>query len=167
MTFTLAFQIRYVIAAIVMFAIAARLTRARWRRIAGALCSVAVFTALSAPIDTLARHTGWWTYPSTSDPPHPPLPVYIGQALIFVGIFALIGWRVQRRFGARGVAVFAVVATLVGLARDFTVAAIIPGTIAWGDAPAAQLADLGAWGCVLIVALGVTRLVAGPASADP
>ena len=73
------------------------LTRAGTRRIAGALCAVLAFTALSAPIDAVGLRTGMWGYPSCVDPPHPPLPVYVGQALAFVGCLALVGWRVQRR----------------------------------------------------------------------
>lgn len=160
------FQLSYLAAAIAFFCFAARLTRARPRRIVGALASAAVFTALSAPIDTLAYRAGWWFYPSCANPPHPPLAVYVGQALIFVGGVALVGWRVQRRFGTRGVASFGAVVCGVGLVRDMTVAALFPRMIRLGAAPVAQLADVGAWAVVVIVALAVTRLVAGPARGD-
>jgi hypothetical protein len=164
--FTPLFQAGYLIAMLTAFAAVAWITRAGGRRLAGAVCSVLVFTALSAPIDTIGARTGMWTYPSCVDPPHPPLAVYVGQALAFVGCLALIGWRVQRRFGARGTAKLALAVCVVGVFRDFTIAAVLPQMIHIGPAPASVLADLAAWGVVITVALGVTRVVAGPAGAD-
>ncbi len=159
--FSTGFQVAYLAGAIVFFAVLALVTGAPPRRIVGALASVVVFTALSAPIDTLGARVGWWTYPSCVDPPHPPLVVYVGQALIFVGGVALVGWRVQRWWGRRGLARFAAFVCVAGLVRDMTVAAVLPRMIQFGPAPAAQLADLGAWAIVVTVGLGVTRLVAG------
>jgi hypothetical protein len=164
--FSPSFQIAYVAFAIVVFVIFVRLTRARARRVFGALASVAVFIALSAPIDNLARRMDWWTYPSCVEPSHPPLLAYVGQALIFVGTTALVGWRVQRAFGGRVLAVLVVLSCLAGLVRDLTVAAIFPQMIRFGGMPASVLADLGAWAMVAIVGLGVTRIVAGPAEDD-
>jgi hypothetical protein len=104
---------------------------------------------------------GWWSFPSCTDPPHPPVAVYVGQALIFVGGVALVGGRVERRWGARGLFVFAILAVAAGFARDMIGAALMPEIIRFGEAPAAQLADVGAWVVVVAVALGVTRVVAG------
>jgi hypothetical protein len=164
--FTPLFQVLYPAAMLAAFSGLAWLTRAGTRRIAGALCAVLVFTALSAPIDTVGLRTGMWGYPSCVDPPHPPLPVYVGQALAFVGCLALVAWRVQRRWGARGIAKLAVVVCCVGAVRDFTVAAVLPDVIWIGPAPASVFADMAAWAVVVAVAVGVTRLVAGPADAD-
>jgi hypothetical protein len=164
--FTPLFQTAYLAAMLAAFSAVAWLTRAGARRLVGAVCSVIVFTALSAPIDTIGLRTGMWSYPSCVDPPHPPLAVYVGQALAFVGCLALIAWRVQRRFSVRGVARLALVVCGVGVVRDFTIAALLPQAIHIGPAPASVLADLAAWVVVIIVALGVTRAVAGPADAD-
>jgi hypothetical protein len=167
LSFSTTFQVLYLAGAISFFILVLSATRARRRRIAGVLASVLVFTAISAPIDMLGYRTGLWFYPSCVDPPHPPLAVYVGQALIFVGGIALVGWRVQRRYGARGLLVLAAVVCGVGLVRDFSVAAIFPRMLRFGPAPAAELADVGAWAVVVGVALGVTRLVAGASSRDP
>jgi len=161
------FQLVYGTIAIITFGVIALLTRARARRIAGALASVAVFTAISAPIDTLGLRAGWWSYPSCTNPPHPPLGIYIAQTLYFVGNLALIGWRIDRRFGARGLAALVATVCSVGLVRDLMWATILPTMVRFGAAPAAELADAGAWATVVAVALGVTRVVAGPAKADP
>ena len=53
-----------------------------------------------------------------------------------------------------------------GSLRDFAAAAILPGMIQFGALPASALADVGAWAVVVFVALAVTRLVSGPATAD-
>jgi hypothetical protein len=161
--FTTSFQLTYLAAAVCSFGFLAVVIRAPGRRILGALASVIVFTALSAPIDDLGGRAGWWFYPSCVDPPHPPLLVYLGQAFCFVGGVALLGWRVQRRWGERGLVALTVVVCGAGLGRDVALAALFPAMIRLGPAPAAQLADVAAWLVVVIVALGVTRLISGPA----
>jgi hypothetical protein len=164
--FTPLFQLVYLAGTLVAFVTIAYLTRAKSRRVAGALCSVGVFTLLSGPIDGVGGAMGWWTYPSCADPPHPPIVVYVGQALVFVGCLALIGWRAQRSFGPRSVVVLAPLVCVVGAARDFAVAAALPEMIRMGPLPSSLLADMAAWGVVVLVGLGVSRLVAGPATAD-
>ena len=165
-TFSPSFQVAYLIFASVVFLVVAWATGARRRRVLGALAAVATFTALSAPIDELGARRGWWTYPSCVDPAHPPLLVYVGQALVFVGGVAFLGWRVQRRWGVFGVLRFVVIVCLLGLVRDSVGAAIFPEVLRFGPAPAAQLADVAAWAVVVVVGLVVPRVVAGPAHAD-
>jgi hypothetical protein len=155
------FQIVYLTAMVIVFGLVAFFTGARARRLAGALAAVICFTALSAPIDRFAASMGWWTYPSCVDPPHPPLTAYLGQALMFVGNVALIGWRVGRRFGARGLVWLTIIVCGLGLVRDLSVGALVPEAIQFGAMPMAALADLGAWAVVVLVALGVGRLVGG------
>ncbi len=162
--FTTRFQILHLASMLIFFCAVAGFTRARARRIVGALCSVAVFTALSAPIDDFGIGHGWWSYPSCASPPHPSLITYVSQAFEFVGTIALIGWRVQRRFGARGVVWLTATVCIVGLIRDLLVAAALPRVVRFGPFPASAIADVAAWGIVVFVALAVTRVVAGAAS---
>ncbi len=164
--FTTRFQVVYLTATLAVFGIVALLTRAGARRLAGAVCSVLLFTAISAPIDNFGARWGLWSYPSCANPPHPPLAVYVGQAFVFVGTIALIGWRVQRRFGTRGVLWLTAIVCTVGLVRDLSVAARLPNVIRFGPMPISAIADVGAWAIVVLVALSVTRMVAGPAYAD-
>lgn len=163
---SLRFQLAYLAAALTAFGLVAYFTRATVRRVAGAASAVLGFTAMSAPIDKLALRQGWWSYPSCAAPPHPSLIVYVGQSLIFVGTIALIAWRVRRRHGARGVASMAAFVCGAGTVRDFAVAAVFPSMIRFGAMPASLIADIGAWAIVVLCALGITRVVAGPASAD-
>lgn len=165
--FTPRFQLVFLMATLALFWAVAWATRAGVRRVLGALCSVLVFIAISAPIDNFGARSGLWTYPSCVDPPHPPLAVYVGQALEFVGTLALIGWRVQRRFGAQGALGLTVLVCIVGLARDLSVAAAMPEMIRFGAMPASAIADVVAWLIVVFVALAPSRLVAGSARADP
>ena len=164
--FTPLFQIAYLAANTIFFSAVALVTRATARRAAGALCSTLVFAAMSGPLDLLGRRAGWWIFPSCDNPPHPPLAVYVGQALACVGCVALVGWRVQRRFGARGVTAFAALVCGLGLVRDFSLAAVFPMLIRFGPMPASAIADLGAWALVVLVAFSVMRLVSGPVRAD-
>ena len=73
LVFTTRFQVIYLVGTLVVFC---------------AVASVAMFTARSAPIDNFGARHDLWTYPSCVNPPHPPLAVYIGQALMFVGTIA-------------------------------------------------------------------------------
>jgi len=164
--FTARFQVVYLVVTIGLFAIVARLSRARARRVAGALAAALVFTALSAPLDDFGIAAGWWSYPTCAGPPHPPIAVYLGQALEFVGSIALGGWRVQRRFGARGVAWLFAIVCAVGPVRDFAAAAALPRLIRFGALPASLFADAAAWAVVVAVALIVSRIVAGRADRD-
>ena len=164
--FTTRFQIIYLVATLAIFGAVVFFSRARARRVAGAVCSVIVFTALSAPIDNFGARHDLWTYPSCLNPPHPPLLVYVGQALMFVGTIALIGWRLERRFGTRGLLWLLGIVCVVGAIRDFSVAAVLPDLLRFGPMPGSLFADLAAWAIVVAVALGVTRVIAGPAAAD-
>ncbi len=164
--FSARFQVVYLAATLALFCVVVVVSRAGARRVAGAVCSVLVFTAISAPIDNLGARWGLWSYPSCANPAHPSLVVYLGQALEFVGTIALIGWRVQRRFGTRGVVVLTAIVCSAGLVRDLSVAAALPSVIRFGPMPASAIADVLAWAIVVFVALAVTRVVAGPAHAD-
>src|SRR5215813_1390028 len=157
--FTTRFQIAYLVMTLAVFGAVAFFTRAGIRRLAGAACSVLVFTAISAPIDNFGTRAGLWSYPSCGSPPHPPLAIYLGQALFFVGTIALIGWRVQRRFGTRGIVKLTALVCTLGLVRDLSVAAALPNLLRFGDMPASAIADVVAWAAVVFVALAVTRLV--------
>ena len=161
MFFTPRFQAGYLIFTLLLFCGVARLTGAGWRHVAGALASVLVFTAIAPSLDDFAVRHGWWRFPSCGNLPHPPLAIYLGQSLEFVGCLAFIGWRIQRRFGARGIAWLLGIVCVLGPARDFGAAAVLPEVIRFGPQPASWLADTAAWAVVVLVALGVSRVVSG------
>jgi hypothetical protein len=145
--FTPRFQLFYLLGTFAAFCITAWATRARARTIAGAVVGVAVFTILSAPIDTLAARLGLWWYPSGT----PSIVVYVGQSLSFVGCVSLIAARVRR------VGIVVALVCVCGLIRDFSAAALKPSLIAFGPPPAAQLGDLAAWLVVCACAIAIPR----------
>jgi hypothetical protein len=111
------FEIFAVIAAPLLFALFASFTRATPRRMVGALVGGLGFGAANALWDVAGYYAGWWHYPFTTAPTAA-LPLYLAGGLFYGSALGLIGWRVTRRFGLRGVLVFLVLFTLYGMARD-------------------------------------------------
>jgi hypothetical protein len=156
------FQIAYLVGTSIVFSIVALVTRPTRRRLFGAICAIVVFTALSAPIDELGAKWNLWTCPTLHDPAHPSTIVYFGQATIFVGSIALIGWRVKRAFGIGGLVRFIVAVLVLGCIRDFAGASIFPDLLRFGPQPGALIADAAAWAVVALVALVVPAIVDRP-----
>jgi hypothetical protein len=90
----------------------AYLTRARVPRIAGALGAGAVFGVIALFALALGETQGWWRVPKTGSS-HFQLLLWIGLAVSCAPVY-LITWRVARRFGGLGLAVFALAAVLIG-----------------------------------------------------
>ncbi len=138
-------------------------TRATLRRIVGALVGAAAFSALALCADALGEALGWWhmTIWGASLLPQ----VYLDFVVSAVPIY-LVSWRISRKFGRRGLTVFAVVLTIIGPPRDYAYMARFPewGHYAPGVAPILAIAVIYA----LVVPLGhsVMGLVAGPSGAD-
>jgi len=147
------------------FAVLAYFTRATRRRLLGALAGGLTVAVVGVGVETLFQTLGFWHYPGV-DQRYGPVLMYPLVVLLWAG-FALIGWRVMRRFGGRGEMVFLVVVTLFGTARDFAVAWLRPDLIAMTAGVALVAIDLILWGGLTALAQGVMRLVAGPATADP
>src|SRR5258708_791980 len=90
------------VAAPLVFAVAALFTRAPWRRVLATLVGGVGFAAGNVGWDLLGRRAGWWHYPGFGV--HAPLVWYAAAGLGATGA-ALVGWRVTRRFGWRGLLV--------------------------------------------------------------
>src|SRR4030095_13842349 len=103
-------------------------------------------------------------YPSV-DQRYGPVLMYPLIVLIWAG-YALIGWRVMRRFGWHGESVILVVVAVFGTLRDFVIAWQMPDVSALSPGIAIVLIDLVLWSGLTALAQGVMRLVAGPAGAD-
>jgi hypothetical protein len=78
----------------------------------------------------------------------------------------LVTWRLARRFGWRGLAVFTCIVAVIGPPRDYLFAAVFPAWMVFAPGVAPVLADSAAY--VGIVAIGhvVMRLIAGPSRVD-
>src|SRR5215472_9054070 len=144
-------------------------TRARLWRVSGALLGGIAGGLLNVVADLLAFALGWWHYASTH-PAYAPPWFYVTAALAYGAVFSLLGWRIDRRFGRRGLLIFLACIAIYGPLRDYlgTAAASASGfhLLVITPAPLAVLADALCWvGCVGL-ALLVMRLFAGPARAD-
>jgi hypothetical protein len=140
-------------------------TRATAQRVSGALAGGAVIGLAAIGVTALAQATGWWRVPGFFSPDKLPI-YYLGWAISMAPTY-LITWRIARRFGRRGLAMFLAAVAVVGPVRDYQIAAHFPQWIVFGPGVAPVLAVAVTY--VGVVALGhaVMRLVAGPATADP
>ena len=148
---------------LVLLSVVAILTRATSRRIGGAVAGsaagglVAVFMLASGAIDR------WWHIVMRSDPYFLVL-LWIDFALC--GYVFLLIWRLDRRFGWRGLAMVLLIAAVIGPVRDYQYLAMFPewGNHARGLAPALGISA--AYIFLLILGYGVMRVIAGPSIAD-
>ena len=108
---------------------------------------------------------GWWRVPLASTP-FQALLLYFGFAISCSPIY-LVTWRIARRFGRRGLAIFTGVVTVIGAPRDYLVAAKFPEWMVFSPGIAPILADSVAYLLIVVVGHAVMRLVAGPSAADP
>lgn len=85
-------------------------------------------------------------------------------------MLSLIGWRIDRRFGLRGVLIFLACIAVYGLLRDFLGTRAVSASgfhlLVLSPGLLTVVADALCWvGCVVLAML-VMRLVAGTAQAD-
>ena len=139
-------------------------TRATSRRIVGSLAGGATVGCMGLGAIALGNALGLWRVPIARTPGFLAL-FYLGLAISFSPIY-LITWRVARRFGWRGLAVFIGAVAVVGPPRDYLIAATFPEWMVFAPGVAPIVADAATY--VGIVALGhaVMRLIAGPARED-
>ena len=149
--------------ALVMTTVVAVLTRATFRRIAGASAGAAVCGPVGLGIVAFCERAGWWHMVMPWEPYFLTL-LWINMALC--GYPFLITWRIARRFGGRGLGVAVGVVAVIGPLRDSWYMAVFPewGFYAPGFAP--MLAISGAYVLLGIIGHGLMRLIAGPAEAD-
>jgi len=143
------------------FVIVAYLTRATSRRIAGALAGGAIVGVMGMGMMILGEKVGWWTIPLLSGP----FLLYLGLAISVSPIY-LVTWRIARRFGWRGLAMFAGIVTIIGPPRDSFIAAKFPEWMVFSPGVAPILADAAAYAGIVLLGHVVMRLVAGPARED-
>jgi hypothetical protein len=146
------------------FAGVAYLTRAKMPRIAGALCGGAVFGAVALLGIALGETQRWWRVPKAGSS-HFQLLLWLCFAVSCAPVY-LITWRVARRFGGRGLAVFALAAAVIGPPRDYGIAAMFPDWIVFSPGIAPVLAVATIYALLVVVGHAVMRFAAGPAQDD-
>ena len=139
-------------------------TRATARRVMGAMVGGAVAGLLGLGAIALCEALGWWQIPFASTPYFLPL-FYLGLSISLTPIY-LVTWRVARRFGWRGLAVFLSVVTVIGAPRDYLIATMFPKWMVFAPGVAPILADAATYAGIVVVGHAVMRLIAGPARED-
>jgi len=112
----------------------------------------------------LSENLGWWHIPFASTSSFLPL-FYVGLAISLTPIY-LVTWRLARRFGWCGLAVFIGIVAVIGPPRDYLIASTFPKWMVFAPGVIPILADAATY--VGMVALGhaVMSFTAGPASGD-
>jgi len=143
---------------------AVHFTRASVRRVLGALVGGVVVAVFGFGVELVCQALGQWHYPS-DDTGRGPLLMYPSLALLWATL-ALIGWRVMRRYGWRGEAVFLASVALLGTLRDYFVAGQALGAIVLAPGVTTVLVEIVCWGGQTAMAQALMWSVAGPAGAD-
>jgi hypothetical protein len=146
----------------VALVVVAYVTRATPRRVLGAVCGGAVAGAISMAIIALCEAIGWWRMPIASM--H--FLLYFAISISLSPIY-LVTWRIARRFGWRGLAIFTAIVTIIGAPRDYFIAAKFPQWMVFSRGVMPIVADSLAYFLIVVAGHAVMRIVAGPSVADP
>jgi hypothetical protein len=144
--------------------IVAYLTRATSRRILGALVGGVAVAFVSLGMVAFCVSAGWWQMPIASTP--------FLAAMLGIGILIscspiyLVTWRIARRFGLRGLVISTAIVTVIGMPRDYFIAAKFPEWMVFLPGIAPIIADGVAYAVIVIVGHAVMYLVAGASRAD-
>jgi len=139
-------------------------TRASARRVEGALIGGAAAGLLGLGAIALGEAMGWWHIPFASTASFLPL-FYVGLAISLMPIY-LVTWRLTRRFGWRGLAVFIGIVAIIGPPRDYLIATTFPKWMVFTPGVSPILADAATYVGMVAIGHAVMRFIAGPASED-
>ena len=139
-------------------------TRATVRRVVGALVGGLAASLIGLGAIALCEASGLWHISFPATPYFLPV-FYFGLAITLAPIY-LVTWRLARRFGWRGLAVFVGIIALIGPPRDYLYAATFPEWMVFAPGIAPILADSATYVGAVAVGHAVMRLVAGPARKD-
>jgi len=139
-------------------------TRATARRVEGALVGGAAAGLLGMGAIALSETLGWWHIPFARTRFFLPL-FYVGLAISLIPIY-LVTWRLARRFGWRGLAVFISIVTVIGPPRDYLYARTFPKWMVFAPGAIPILADAVTYAGMVALGHAMMRLIAGPAIED-
>ncbi len=139
-------------------------TRPTWRRVVGAFAGGAAVGCFGMAAIVLGNALGLWRVPIFWTPYFVAL-FYLGLAISVTPIY-LVTWRLVRRFGRRGLAVFICIVAIIGPPRDYLYAAKYPAWMVFAPGVAPIIADAVAYVGIVAIGHAVMRLVAGDSRAD-
>ena len=146
------------------FLIAAYFSRAGQRRIFGvtiASCLVAIYVM---GMDYFAAKMNWWHYPAYVNG-YGPIEWYITLGLAYGGALGFVGWRILRRFGLKGFAIFVIGFTTYGITRDY-VASSVSNIIIFSSGPIPWIADFCSYASALILVQLILLVLVGTPKSD-
>lgn len=139
-------------------------TRATSRRILGAFAGGAAVGCFGMGAIVLGNALELWRVPIFWTPVFLPL-FYLGLAISVTPIY-LVTWRLARRFGGRGLAVFIGVVAVIGPPRDYFYASVFPAWMVFAPGIAPILADSVTYLGIVATGHAVMSLVAGRSRED-
>ena len=139
-------------------------TRATARRLVGAVVGGAVAGLVGLGAIIVCKALGWWQIPFASTPYFLPI-FYLALSIWPVPVY-LVTWRVARRFGWRGLAVFVAAVAVIGPPRDYLIAATFPNWMVFGRGVTPILADGATYVSIVLVGHALMYFVAGRAGGD-
>lgn len=139
-------------------------TRATSRRLLGACAGGAAVGCFGMGAIVLGNALGLWRVPITWTPSFVAL-FYLGLAISVTPIY-LVTWRLARRFGWHGLAVFIGIVAIIGPPRDYLFAAKFPAWMVFAPGVVPILADAVTYVGIVAIGHAVMRLVAGPSRKD-
>jgi len=139
-------------------------TRPTSRRAAGALAGGAVVGCFGLGAIVLGNALGLWRVPISWTPSF--LSLFYLAFVISASPIYLITWRLARRFGWHGLAVFTGIVAIIGPPRDYLFAATFPSWMVFAPGIAPIIADAVTYVGIVGMGHAVMHLIAGPARED-
>jgi hypothetical protein len=139
-------------------------TRATSRRILGAFAGGAAVGCFGMGAIVIGNALELWRVPITWTPYFLIL-FYLGLAISVTPIY-LVTWRLARRFGWHGLAVFIGIVAIIGPPRDYLIAAVFPAWMVFAPGVAPILADAATYVGIVAIGHAVMYFVAGRSRAD-
>src|SRR5205823_12116758 len=127
----------------------------------GAMAGGAAAWLLGVGAIALCNALGWWWIPFASTPYFLAL-FYLGLSISLTPIY-LVTWRLARRFGWHGLAVFIGIVTIIGPPRDYLYATTFPRWMVFAPGVAPILADAATYAAAVALGHAMMRFIAGPA----
>ena len=139
-------------------------TRPTVRRAVGAFAGGAAVGCYIVGVIVLGNSWAVWRVPILWTPSFLTL-FYLAGAISAAPVY-FVTWRVARRFGWRGLAVFTCIVVIIGPPRDYLFATVFPEWMVFAPGVAPILADAAAYFGFMVIGHVVMRLVAGPSRDD-
>jgi len=140
-------------------------TKPNRQRLFGALVAGIAFGVLNILADILAYNFGWWQYRDSINISYAPIYFYILPILIFGCSLSLIGWRIAKKYGKRGLILFIAFLTLFGSIRD-NYYAQKTNIFIWGNGIIPIIMDALLWALFYTIAQVIMYLIAGDYKKD-